>query len=382
MAPQHEPRPDAARSAWPDRHLWQLRPIRDLFWIAAAVLLLWVGYLLRSIFTPVLIAWVLAYLFSPLIDVAERRARMSRALTISLLLTGLLLAAVGIGIWLGPMIGRQVSALIDHVPGYVKMLGERYGWDVSDLSPEVEQFRQRIAEGPGDSLGPLLSGTSRAFGFIGSVIGTTVYVIVTAVLIPIYFFFFAKYFHPMVRNLARYVPDSRRDRVLDIAGKMDRAVSAFFRGRVIIALIMGVMFVAGWCPWLTDVPYWLVLGLATGLLSLIPYAAGIGWLAAVGLKAVEMASGGELTAWQWVLGLGGPTLVYAVVQAIEGWFLTPYIQGKTMDLHAVTVLIVVFVGGALGGLYGLILAIPLAACVKILLREVFLPHLADWARDH
>jgi predicted PurR-regulated permease PerM len=70
-----------------------------------------------------------------------------------------------------------------------------------------------------------------------------------------------------------------------------------------------------------------------------------------------------------------PSLAYLVVQFIESWLLTPWVQSQSMDMHAVTVLIVVFIGGALGGFYGLLLAIPIAACLKILVQELLLPRL-------
>ncbi|MEX0742380.1 MAG: AI-2E family transporter, partial [Phycisphaeraceae bacterium] len=77
-----------------------------------------------------------------------------------------------------------------------------------------------------------------------------------------------------------------------------------------------------------------------------------------------------------------PSFVYVVVQFLESWLLTPVIQGRSLDMSIVTILIVVFVGGALGGLYGLILCIPLVACVKILLHEAVLPSIRTWAAEN
>ena len=74
-----------------------------------------------------------------------------------------------------------------------------------------------------------------------------------------------------------------------------------------------------------------------------------------------------------------PSLAYLLVQFIESWLLTPWVQSQSMDMNAVTVLIVVFIGGALGGFYGLLLAIPIAACLKILAQELLLPRLARTA---
>lgn len=369
---------------WADRRLWEIQPARDLIVLAAGLLLVqWalvLGYMLRAIFTPVLIALVLAYLFTPWIDWMERRWRAPRSVVILGILAVVLGALAGLGLWAGPLVVEQASSLLRALPGYVRDLGRRYDVEMGDVAPQIEALVARVRAAPLEVLKPVFAGTSQAFGLIGSVLSTTMYVLLTLVLIPVYFFSFAMNFDAIKRKAGEYIPRSRRERVVELLGQIDKVVSAFFRGRVVIALLMAGMFAAGWCPWVTDVPYWALLSLATGLLSLVPYAAAVGWLLAVGLKALTMTGVESADAWQWAVALGGPTLVYVAVQFVEGWILTPLIQGKAMDLGPVTILIVVFVGGALGGLYGLLLAIPIAASVKILLREVALPRLAEWVR--
>jgi predicted PurR-regulated permease PerM len=76
-----------------------------------------------------------------------------------------------------------------------------------------------------------------------------------------------------------------------------------------------------------------------------------------------------------------PTVAYLVAQFLDSWLITPIIQARSSNLTAVTIIIVVLVGGAMGGLYGLLLAIPVAACVKILGKEVLIPHLHQWAQE-
>jgi predicted PurR-regulated permease PerM len=385
----------AERSNWADRHLWQIRPVRDAAWIALGVFIIYMGYVLRSIFTPVLVALVLAYIFTPLVDFCRRRLRMPAVLTLALILAVLVASTLGLVLWYVPAAVAQALELVADLPGYAEVLAERYGsflghsgqggeGSEAEAARELSGLERLAANLPRDPVEiakTLIAGTSTAFGFIGSVISVTTYVLATALLIPFYFFCFAMGFHSAADRLKAYIPASGRERTMEILGKMDRAVSAFVRGRLIIAVIMGVLFAVGW--WLTGVPYYLVLALLTGLLGLIPYAAGLGWLLALAIKALDLWSGAEPadSALAWVIGLGGPTLVYAFVEFLEGWILTPWIQGKSTDMAAVTVVIVVFVGGALGGLYGMLLAIPLAACGKIMLVEVVLPRMRKWAEE-
>jgi len=121
------------------------------------------------------------------------------------------------------------------------------------------------------------------------------------------------------------------------------------------------------------VPYWFLLGLGTGVLSLIPYAATLGWPMAVFMKYLEVSTSQSLASVDWMAVAFWPSLVYGVVQILEGWVLTPWIQRQSTDLSAVTILLVVLIGGALAGVYGLIVAIPLTACLKILLKELLVP---------
>lgn len=372
---------------WHERRLWQITPVRDAIWITCLVLLVvfafWFGYQLRAIFTPVLIALALAYLFDPIITLAERRWNVPRPATIAILIAVLLLIGGGLLAWLGPKLVEQVKDLARAAPAYLDRLA---AYADTRLSPEAAQAVQEVAQDPmafiGDKAAVLLAGTGQAVGWIGNVIGKTTLVGVTLFLVPIYFFFFAWQFGPLTRYFRQYIPQSRRERVLQIIGKMDSIVATYFRARVVIALLMGVMFSIGWSPLLADVPYWLLLGMGSGLLSLVPFASAVGWPLAVGLKWLAVTSGDDPAGFDLWAVVVWPSAVYMVVQGIESWLLTPLIQGKSLDMSAVTILIIVFIGGSVGGLYGLLLCIPIAACLKILCIELVLPRLRRWAAEN
>jgi predicted PurR-regulated permease PerM len=128
-----------------------------------------------------------------------------------------------------------------------------------------------------------------------------------------------------------------------------------------------------------DVPYWLVLGISAGILNFIPYAAGLAWLAAILSKGLAIGFSNGFDWWSIIIW---PSLVYCIVQFADGWLLTPWIQGGSLNLSTVTIIIIVLIGGALGGIYGLLLCIPIAACTKILFTELVLPHLHQWTEEY
>ncbi|MGI6455947.1 MAG: AI-2E family transporter [bacterium] len=394
-----------------DRHLWEIRAVRDVFWIAFIVGIIWLGYYLRGIFTPVLISLFLAYLFNPLINWMQTTWKIPRPVVISLILFVSFLLLTIFWVWFGPILADQVISLAKKVPYYIKAIAEvlpvmlkefaaEHDINITSVSSQVDAVAQRVQRDPMSVIQTLLETTSRAlgittqaFGVLGDVISTTTYVVITIILIPVYFFFFAWHFDPMIRSLKKYIPASNREKFVNTVYRMDLAVSSFFRSRLIISIIMGFMFAIGW--YFTNIQYWFLLGMITGLLSIIPYISIIAMPFAILLKYLQEVTpsdpglvdltqieGQVKQTFDWMAVFVWPTVVYCVVQFIEGWFLTPWIQSRSTDLSAVTILVTLFVGGAVGGLYGLLLAIPIMACIKIFFIEFILPELERWANEH
>ncbi len=373
-------------------HLWHVNWVRDLVIIGLVVFLVWFGYYLRGIFTPLLIALFLAYLFHPLITWCERRFSLPRPATIAGLIVLVLLVLLLLGLGLVPIIIDELTALVEKLPGQLTALSERvaeqFGLDISNLTNEIDAslvgFKVDFEADPAGKgaaiIKYVIAGTGHLAGLIESVAGAMLYVGLMAILIPFYFFYFAWKFGPLTQAFDGYIPASHKEQVAHIAGRMDGVVSAYFRERLIISGIMAVMFWIGW--WICGVPYALLLGLAAGALSLIPYVGGVVWPLAILLAYLDRTTGTNPAGFSlWVVVIW-PSVVFGVVQFIEGWILTPQIQGKSMEMNPVAILVVVFIGGAVGGLYGMILCIPIAACVKIVFQELVLPEIRRWAQTH
>lgn len=373
--PATNPRPQREATPAVDRHLWEIVAVKDVLWVATIVGLLWALYSLRSIFFPIFIAVILAYLANPLIRMAERKWSFPRPLSVSLLLLIFSAATAALVMGIGPLVTDQVQTLIKKMPGYVASLNERLG-GVGNLPAYLETTLAGFKEDPFSFLYSFFSGTGQAFGLLGSVIGTTINVALALFLIPLYFFFFGWHFDRMQSYLSRFIPRSRRERTYAVLGRMDAAVSGFFHERLLIVFITGVMYALAWG--LADVPYWFLLGMGTGVLSLIPYISVIGWPLALLFKYLDSlsATGGSMG---WLAIVVWPSVAYLIVQFIESWILTPWIQRGSSDMSAVTLLIVMFIGGAAAGLFGLIFAIPVAACIKIALEEFIVSRWSRWA---
>ncbi len=362
-----------------DRHLWEIRPIRDLFIFGALAGVLWSFYELHSVFLPVFIALLFAYLVHPFVDYAFTHWAAPRPLTVGILMLLLALALVGLGLWLIPLLIEQTQTLIHKIPVYARSLSQRYEALLSGSSFNLRDLLGRLYDDPLATLQPLLLGTGHAFGMLGQLLGITVNAALYTILIPIYFFFFAWHFKSMSQTVVRLIPITHRPHILHVLRRMDTAVRGFFFERLLITVITGVLYAVGWA--LTDVPYWFLLGVATGFASLVPYLSAIGWPLAVILKYADAITAGQSTGTEWMAILLWPSVSYLIVQFVESWILTPWLQSHSTDMSAVTILIVVLIGGAVGGLFGLIFAIPVAACLKVLIEEFVRPRWLQWVRE-
>ena len=196
-------------------------------------------------------------------------------------------------------------------------------------------------------------------------------------LVPFYFFFFATAYPKVMAFLGDLIPNEHRKQVNHLVGSMDRAVSGFIRGRLVISAILGTIFAVGWL--IVGVPYSLALGLVVGIFCAVPYLSIIGVPIAIGLLVVDQVSLPEADRYAWWGIILWPSLVYFIGQTMDDWVLTPLIQGKATDLDPVSIVVAILAGGTLAGLYGMLLAVPAAACIKILLREIVMPAIRDWS---
>ena len=116
-----------------------------------------------------------------------------------------------------------------------------------------------------------------------------------------------------------------------------------------------------------------------GIFCAVPYLSVVGVPVAIGLLFVDQMSQPEAGRYAWWGIILWPSLVYMIGQWTDDWVLTPLIQGKVTDLDPVSIVVAILAGGSLAGLYGMLLAVPVAACIKIALREIVMPAIRNWS---
>lgn len=427
-----------------DRRIWEFQAVRDALVIAGLVGVVLLGARLSFITAPLLVGIGLAYLVEPAIAFLCRRVpRMTRARAVAALLAAILLAGLILLAVIVPPLVRQAGSLARDHGRYVASARawvtapERPAWlreRVADLDPVLarlgfgaageeraaaeaeaaaaeaepadagalderrvrELVREELAlrpaaagEGGSDLAGRAVAAAKAVAAGFASVLGGLFTVVLFAVLAAVTAVACMLRWPELLEFGRSLIPTRARERVLPLIARMDATVSSFIRGRITVAAIVGCIYAAGWT--IVGVPYGLVLGLAVGACSIVPYLAAIGLPAAWILLALSLIAHPEHGGWyvsagadgaasiSWWLVLLLPWAVNFVAQSLEDYVLNPLIQGKATELHPVVIMLAVLAGGSLAGLYGMLLAVPVAACARILLAAEVMPRLRRWS---
>jgi predicted PurR-regulated permease PerM len=315
-----------------------------------------------SVLWPLAVAGVLALMLRPIVDLLGARLRLRRITAVVVIYGTALLICSGTLLLLLPPLVDQVLDFI----GYVPTLGEQASLYIESHYPDWVTFAQRqlanpvvrqLSEGLGVEAQNLLKQTLpslRAAG--GSLLGLGAFATHLAI-IPVYLFFFLlSVGGDPTKNLPEhlsFLKPTVRDDLIFLVREFIGIIASFFRGQILIGLIMGALLALGFS--LIGLKFGLFIGLCVGVLNIVPYLGSIIGLALTLPLAFLQTDGG----WKLVgLVLG----VKMIVQLFEGWVLTPKIMGARTGLHPVTIIVAIFFWGtAFDGVLGMLLAIPLTA---------------------
>ncbi len=333
--------------------------------IALLALIIWVlGWLVgrfSAVLWPLAVAGILALILRPLVVVFEIRLGLRRLPAVIVLYGLFLLLVGGLTLAVVPPLARQLQDFVAFLP----TLWDRALLFVEQSYPDWKELTQRYLgdttlQSIRDSLpnevrslaGQLLPSLRAA----GSGVLSVFEFLTGLAVIPIYLFFFLLSRGEPADRLAGHLsflsPGVREDLVF-LAREFIAIVVAFFRGQLLIGLLMGVLFAAGFS--LVGLKFGLVVGLAFGVLNIVPYLGTIIGLA-VSLPLALFQPDGS-----W-LKLALVAAVFVIVHVIESGFLTPRIMGRQTGLHPVAIIVaILFWGTALGGILGMVLAVPLTA---------------------
>lgn len=307
-------------------------------------------YLLSSILTPFLFGALLAYLCDPLVKRLEKK-RVPHLLSVLLVFSFLVLVFLLLILLLVPLIQLQITTLVDVIPQVI-------AWVQDTLVTQLREIVNINTVKAG-----LASSLPKAGGVVETILKSGYTMIawtVNLVLIPVVTFYLLRDWDKVLNNIKKLLPNSVRPTIIKLAQESDEVLGAFFRGQLLVMLALGLIYGIGLT--LVGLQVGLMIGLIGGLLSIVPYLGSLFVVIAASLAALV-----QFGTWDSVLWMLG---VFLVGQAVETYILTPYLVGERIGLHPVAVIFSVMAGGTLFGFFGVLVALPAAALIKVLLRFI------------
>jgi predicted PurR-regulated permease PerM len=331
---------------------------------AAFVLALW---LLAPVLAPFVVAAVLAYALTPVVDWLDQlgRGRIPRVLAVIVaelvfvvLLLALVLLVVPIMAKEVPLIRDQLPLLLERAVAVVQPLLTQWGFQVAlDLESVKGFVKAYLDTNFQDALGSVLSslkiGGSVAFSLIGNL-----------VLIPVVLFYLLMEWDGLVAQLRQLIPPSLRPASDNFVRDADAVLGQYLRGQLLVMLLLAVYYSAGLKLFGLDLA--LPIGVFTGLAVFVPYLGfGLGLLLAAFAGLLQFTADAGIG--QTLLML---VVVYGFGQVLESFVLTPKLVGERIGLHPLAVIFSLMAFGQLFGFLGVLVALPVSAVLLVAIRRV------------
>ena len=339
------------------------RTSRRIFILAAIAFILWVLYLLKPVVLPFIGAFLIAYLFSPLVDKLHRIG-LPRWLAISVVFVGIGVVLTWAMWYLVPLVWKQLMYAKTSIPAGIHWVNYTFlpwlshTFNLMPMEIDTEQMSSAIMDYiqtnySADSIQALVLKVAQSgLNFIQ--IGGTI------ILIPIIAFYFLLDWDRMLDSLRRLIPRPYEKTTLNIVGECHSVLGAFVKGQFLVMLLLGVVYAVG--LQMIGLEVGLIIGMIAGLSSIIPY---LGF--AVGIIAAVIATLFQFGLDWTHLALVG--VVFMVGQMVEGYILQPFLLGDKIGLSPVAVVFAVLAGAQLAGFLGMLIALPVAAIIVVLLRH-------------
>ncbi|KRM09481.1 AI-2E family transporter [Lentilactobacillus farraginis] len=321
-----------------------------------------------TIFIPVLLAGILYYMLNPIVSLLTRiplgKKRLSRTWAVTLvflLLIGIIVLLATVFI---PKVLNQLMTLANNVPGAIndgrqlleKTLKEMNSQQLLkkiDFTQLSKKFTTNITDYANSFFNGLTSG-------IGGIISAAANAVIIAVTVPVVLFYMLKDGDRLAPNIKALLPEKHREQTMDLLSAMNKTISKYISGQMIECLFVGTFTAIGYL--IIGLPYALLLGVIAGICNVIPYIGP--YIGIAPALMVSFSHGG------W-LSMVYNVIIVVIVQQIDGNLVYPNVIGKSLQIHPLTIIIILLAAGNIAGLMGMILAIPLYAIVKVILIHLY-----------
>ena len=317
-------------------------------------------FIIQGLFITLLLAFVLSFILVPPVNFITQMG-MPRAYTVPLVFCSFFGVLALLLFWSLPFLSEQFNSLQEEFPGYIDQISVL----VTDWQNRLEiQFSFLKGQNLSDRFTKLLSSIGNAF--LKDLPSTMTQSFTILLLAPLFTFFMLKNRLGFIRNLYPLVPNHVFEMFLTIHYKINKQIGVFVRGRILEAFIVGLIVGTGLL--LLKVPYAILLGVFASVTNLVPYIGPI--IGSIPVLLVAMVNDFETSQILLVMGL------FFITQVIDNTILVPILLARIVNLHPLTVVVIIIAGAQFMGIIGMIISIPLVNALKVSIMAIY-QHISD-----
>lgn len=328
--------------------------LRTVFFIILGILFIWFLYIEREILTPFVLAAIFAYIINPLVNFLSQKVRLPRTfsvIVIYLLILGIFFSG---SVFLSKRIVEESSQIDKFINSLVTTADKQITYLPDWLRTSASDALLSLNQAKLTALSPSLL----------SLFPKAVSGVISFVIFLFSGFYFLKEGRNIIDKLLNFIPNDYKIEVEILLRKINTVFGGYLRGQLLlVAFVSTILFIA--LSYL-GIKFALVLAVFSGFAEIIPF---VGPIVAGGVAAlVAFVTGTSNFNLSPIQLLGLVAAIYFITRQFEDYFVIPFVMGKITGLHPLTILFAVVAGGHLVGVLGLILAVPIAASLKILLE--------------
>lgn len=329
-----------------------------LFWLVGFVFFCLFTYMVSDILLPFVVALITAYFLDPAADKFEEWG-LSRSMATVSIISIFFLIGITVTILIAPLMYDQFLSLIKSIPEYVKLINTK-------VLPSFESVLEKIdPDALAKAKGAVKDISIYVFNFFAAMMkniwdsGFAVLNLLSLLFItPIVTFYMLRDWDKMVAKVNGWLPPKHSAVINKQVKEIDRTLSGYIRGQTNVCLILGVMYAVGLT--IVGLDFGFFIGMATGLLSFIPYVGMLfGFTFGMIIAFLQFGDFASIAAVAFVFIIG---------QLLEGNFITPKLVGDKVGLHPVWIIFGMLAGAAMFGFVGILLAVPITAVIGVLAR--------------
>jgi predicted PurR-regulated permease PerM len=338
-----------------------VRRVGIFSWSMIGVLILIVAFFVvinegRIILAPLFLALVVIVILNPLVTWLQNHGiprLVGTLLSFVVFIAAVVLVAVAV-----------LPSVVDQAQGLIESFPELYDDTATDAVELLESLGfENVTIWNYDQIVEYLNDpdnrdalVSIALNQLGSVTAGIFEFVLVFLVGPVLAFYFLIDLPNVQKRLLGVFPERRRAEAAHVGRQLNTALGGFLRGQMLVAFLVGVMLSFGYR--LIGLDFWLLIGLIGGLLNIVPFLGP--WVG--GALGVTIAlTTGDITTAIWAI------VVAVIVQQIDNNFVSPTVLRATVQLHPAVTLLVLIIAGAIAGIWGVIIAVPLTASIRILL---------------